>query len=227
MAILKVFTMCLQPWKKILFCLPFFSAVQGETIWHQAPGKTARVLSPHAWWSRRSLRTWSLLLPYRRCPSLGPSHSFPVVLTLQCTHTQTQQHRQMKKYSDEMVIMKAGWGECIHCPARRPLLASLALLHFCLGRDGAMLLTAINSKWRETLMPMSNMAEALTFLLQESTGTETCSMSRGGGKRVQELLAKCMNVQGFHISMWLLHESWLGRLYHVVNSGNSQKMKIF
>lgn len=89
MAILKVFTMCLQPWKKILFCLPFFSAVQGETIWHQAPGKTARVLSPHAWWSRRSLRTWSLLLPYRRCPSLGPSHSFPVVLTLQCIHTYT------------------------------------------------------------------------------------------------------------------------------------------
>lgn len=49
-------------------------------IWHRAPGMTARVLLPRAWWSRPCLRIWSLVLPCRRCPSLHPGRFFPVAL---------------------------------------------------------------------------------------------------------------------------------------------------
>lgn len=59
---------------------PSSSEVLNVMIWHRAPGTTARVLLPHAWWSRPCLHIWSLALPCRRCPSLHPGRFFPVVL---------------------------------------------------------------------------------------------------------------------------------------------------
>lgn len=59
---------------------PFSWEVLSVMIWHRAPGTTARVLLPHAWWSRPCLRIWSPALPCRRRPSLHPGRFFPVAL---------------------------------------------------------------------------------------------------------------------------------------------------
>lgn len=67
--------------KKKKMHLPFFLGDQDEMIWHLAPGRTATVLLPHAWWSTQSLRTWSLARPCHQCPSLGQYLPFPVAGT--------------------------------------------------------------------------------------------------------------------------------------------------
>lgn len=135
----KSFSLCMRIQKFIIKLqkktfLPFFWVVRGEMIWHQVPGKTARVQWPHAWWSRHSLRTWSLPLPCRPCPSLGPSHPFPVVLTRRDTHPHCQKNRQESsryaqelKYDEWRHIMITWWSE------RVLSLASLTLLHFWLA----------------------------------------------------------------------------------------------
>lgn len=84
---------------------PFSWEVLSVMIWHRAPGTTARVLLPHAWWSRPCLRIWSLALPCRRCPSLHPGRFFPValifgrcVITLKKKERNKMQDRQVPKY---------------------------------------------------------------------------------------------------------------------------------
>lgn len=101
-------------------------------IWHQAPGRTATVLWPHAWRSRQSLHIWSQGRPSHRCPSSDPCLPFPAELEwevkelptlLSRTHTHTLRSRHGKMTNEDIWWTDINsWGAAVIGPrgGRRP-----------------------------------------------------------------------------------------------------------